>query len=87
MVNCDINIVRLLEKAALYLTKIQFGIRTDGRVIEQTEKPLEFKDKYITNVFKGYTFSEQQKKTANRGGNRTGGRELKKNFCISINTL
>ena len=40
MVNCDINIVRLLKKAALYLTKIQFGIRTDGRVIEQTENPL-----------------------------------------------
>ena len=57
-----------------------------GCTIEQTGKPLQVKDKYITNVFKGYFF-RAAKLTANRGGNRTAGGELKNKFCININTL
>ena len=83
--------MRLLEKAVLYFTKIQFGDRnrhmgTEGKVIEQAGKPLQVKDKYITNIFKGYFF-RAAKITANRGGNRTGGRELKNKFCMNINAL
>ena len=35
------------------LQKYNLEVGTDGRVIEQTGKPLHVKDKYITNVFKG----------------------------------
>ena len=48
-------------------------------MIEQAGKLLQVKDKYITNVFKGYFFGVA-KMTANREGNRTVGRELKTNF-------
>ena len=45
--------MRLLEKAVLYFTKIQFGGWNDGRVVnEQAGKPLEVKDKYVKNVLK-----------------------------------
>ena len=55
-------------------------------MIKQTGKPLRVKDKYITNASKGYFF-RAAKITANRGGNRTGGGELKNTFCINTNTL
>ena len=76
--------MRLLEKAVLYFEKIHSEVGTDGKVIEQAGKPLQVKDKYITNVFKGYFF-RAAKVTANRGGNRTVGRELKNKFCMNIN--
>ena len=41
---------RLLEKTVIYFTKIQFEVGTGGRMIEQTGKTLQVKDKYITNV-------------------------------------
>ena len=56
-------------------------------MIEQAGKPLQVKDKYITNVFKGY-LSREAKITANRGGNRTAcGKGIKTKFCMNINTL
>ena len=61
------------------LQKYNSEVGTDGRVIEQTGKPLQVKDKNITNVFKG-NFFRSAKITANRGGNRTEGGELKNKF-------
>ena len=57
-------------------------VGTDGRVVnEQAKKPLEVKDKYVTNVFRA------AKVTANRGDNMTGRGKLKNKFCININTI
>ena len=73
-----------MKKQLYYiLQKYDSEVETDGGVIEQTGKPLQVKDKYITNVFKGYFF-RAAKITANRRGNRTGGGELKNKFCINI---
>ena len=73
-----------LKKQYYILQKYNSEVGTDGRTMEQAEKPLQVKD--ITNVFKGYFF-RAAKTTANRAGNRTGGEELKNKFCININTL
>ena len=72
-----------MEKQYYILQKYNSEVGTNGRMIEQTGKPLQVKDKYITNVFKGYFF-RAAKITANRGGNRTGRGELKNKFCINI---
>ena len=65
-----------MKKQYYILQKYNSEVGTDGRVIEHTGKPLQVKDKYFTNVFKGYSFRAAII-TANREGNRTGGRELK----------
>ena len=75
-----------LKKQYYILQNYNSVVGIDGRVIEQTGKPLQVKDKYITNVFKGYFFGAA-KIPANRGRNTTGGRELKNKFCININTF
>ena len=75
-----------MKKQYYIFQKYNLEVGTDGRVIEQTGKPLEVKDNYITNVFKGY-FSTAAKITASRRDKRTGKGELKNKFCININTL
>ena len=74
------------KKQYYILQKYNSEVGTDGKMIEQAGKPLQVKDKYIYKCFKGYFF-RAAKITANRGGNRTVGRELKNKFCLNINTL
>ena len=64
-----------MKKQYYILEKYNSEVGTDGRAIEQTRKPLQVKDRYITIVFKGYFF-RAAKITANQGDNRTGGGKL-----------
>ena len=73
-----------MEKQYHILQKYNSEVGTDGKVIEQAGKPIQVKDKYITNVFKSY-FLRAAKIAVKRRGNMTVGRELKNKSVMKIN--